>query len=272
MLSELLALIGLSWSRVLLYPGGLTALILAWIWHGSWTKSWLSLNWRLIPAAFFARRVVAAVPPLLLLSLLPLPGATSLARSIDVPTALVLLEWPLVLALLPALARNPFSQKVVEERLGELQIGYGVLILAVLASVQATRSFSLDALVAPTEQPDLVSRALRIGGAIAWALALPPLLGIGAFEHRKIADIPWGDELRVIGHCLLAALPWLALTNGLPWLSPLPPLLIALLLAAVHHFGQRGQRTWMWTLRGAAFALLALLTWAAATNVATRLQ
>lgn len=268
MLSELLALIGLSWSRLLLYPGGLTALTLAWIWHSSWTGSWTLLNWHSIPAALLARRLAAAVPPLLCISLLPLPGAAPLARSIDVPTALALLEWPLVLALLPASTDSPF----IEKRLRGLQIGYGVLILAVLASVQATRSFGLEALVAPLAQPDLLSNALRIAGAIGWMLALPTLLGLGAFEQGEIADISWGDELRVVGHCLLSALPWLAMTSGLSWLAPLPPLLIALLLAAMHRFGHRGQRAWIWTLRGAALTLLALLTWAAAANVAARLQ
>lgn len=149
-----------------------------------------------------------------------------------------------------------------ERRLGQLALGYGLLLPSLLALAQATRSFALDGLTAQPGQVEALPLLLRLAAVAGWALALAPLLRLGPFCADD-APLP-GDGLRAVGHILVATLPLLALLGGRWWLAPLPPLALALLLAASGRWAAAAH-TGRWALlaRWAAYALWALLAWAA---------
>lgn len=253
-LNELLALLGRAWSRLLIYPGGLTAFAALWLiailqsrrpsvesrQHHSRAGSWpLALG--------------SLVPPWLGLALLPLPPAPTLSRQTDLIVVLALLEWPLVLATARALRSTDGAQRAAgARRLAAALNSYPALILAGLALAQPAGSFEIAALARlPGELAPEGARALHWIGVVAWALALVPALGLGPFaarppdapgasaEHsifdrskaqsRKGAGflIPlrtWrlgedpvrtGLQLRALGLVWLAALPWMAALGAL---------------------------------------------------------
>jgi hypothetical protein len=80
---ELLVAIGQAWPRLLLYPGGLSVFVLALLIGGKSARRLPELD-----------ELLLALGPLLLISLLPLPPASPFPFSIDVITALALLELP----------------------------------------------------------------------------------------------------------------------------------------------------------------------------------
>jgi hypothetical protein len=239
--TDLLSFLGLAWPRLLLYPGGLFALTLLWTLYRAQSPH--------VEAEAPELRVAACVPPLLLLCLLPLPGAAELPRQIDLPTALALLEWPVALALIVD-GKAPGDARALLRR-------YGPLLLAACAFALGARSLALDALVREPP-PGLLPRALLAAGALCWALALPALLGLGA----EAPPLRSGFALRIAGHGLLAASLWLALLPS-PWLAPLPALLVFVLL----FLAARSRRRWQaaWSVGGyLAAALTAALILAAA--------
>ncbi|MBX0330043.1 hypothetical protein K2Z83_20450 [Oscillochloris sp. ZM17-4] len=75
-MGELLGALGLAWPRLLIYPGGLSALGLAWL-----LSRWMVVGKRPSPPAPLPLRrergvvIIDALPPLLALALLPLPPA-----------------------------------------------------------------------------------------------------------------------------------------------------------------------------------------------------
>ncbi|NJM06235.1 hypothetical protein HC891_08620 [Candidatus Gracilibacteria bacterium] len=82
-MGELLVTVGQAWPRLLLYPGGLSAIALAWVLSRG-------AGVRVVSAA----DLMLAAGPLLLISLLPLPGARDFPYTLDLFSALLLLELP----------------------------------------------------------------------------------------------------------------------------------------------------------------------------------
>lgn len=250
-MADLFSYLGLAWPRLLLYPGGVFALALLWLLRK--VRSGPPSN------ASAELQVAACVPPLLLLCLLPLPGAATLPRPIDLPTALALLEWPVALAFVAGAATRADPRALAAR--------YAPLLLAACAIVLGSRSLALDALVRPPP-PGPLPRALLAAGAACWALALPALLGPG--PDAAPPSQRWGDQLRVLGHGLLAALPWLALLPS-PWLAPLPVMLVFLLLFFTDRSGPQGRAAWIVAGRAAAALVGALILLSAIVALQERL-
>ena len=250
-MTDLLSFLGLAWPRLLLYPGGLFALALLWLVRRVWPYTPV--------AAPPTLRVAEGVPPLLLLCLLPLPGAAVLPRAIDLPAALALLEWPLALALLTGEMRD--DPRTMAAR-------YAPLLLAACALVLGSHSLALDAFVREPP-PGVLPRALLAAGAAYWALALPALLGLGPL----VAAPPtrsWGAAMRIVGHGLLAALLWFALLPS-PWLAPLPAILVFLLLFLADRSGPHCRGAWRFAKWLSAIIIGALIVAAAIAALRDRL-
>ncbi|MBK9943290.1 MAG: hypothetical protein IPP13_16915 [Kouleothrix sp.] len=285
-LGELLTLLGLAWSRLLIYPGGLAAGLAA------------GLLAALLPTTPYAGhaagppawRLAAIVLPWLGLALLPLPFAAPLGRPADILVVLALLESPLLLALRHELCAGDTAVRAAgRRRLAALLNGLPTLILAVLALAQVAGTFDIAPLAsAPTADQPISLRVLHWLGALGFTLALAPLLGYGAFtagytaERRapgaRLVDrvASWLDDglrLRAAGLIALAMLPWLAPFGALQAQGPRGPLLIAASLAvpallallwAYHRLAiGRSPRRWAWAYLGLDGLLLAGLLWAA---------
>ncbi len=261
-MNELLALLGLAWPRLMLYPGGLFALTLVSLWQLADTRHataprpqtgvWPSYKY-LFPVPRSPLPMLNAVPPLLAISLLPLPLAASLGRGIDLVLALTLLEWPLFVRL------SSHTSTLDDHDLQRLKAGYALLLPALLSLVQSTRSFALEALVVRPGTLETLATLLRLGGVCGWALALVPLLAIGPFRQEQAPELD--DNIRTVGHVLLATLPVLALL-GEWWLAPLAPLALGLLLCAADRYTTGRARLWQHVLTGATSLLWLLLAWA----------
>jgi hypothetical protein len=71
---------------------------------------------------------------------------------------------------------------------------------------------------------------------------------------------------------MVAALPWMAALENLPWLMPLPPLLLATLLWGCHWLTVgRPARPWARAYLALDVALLLALLWAAYVALRARL-
>lgn len=259
-MNELLALLGLAWPRILIYPGGLWALLLAWLWRRGVAANTQTHE---TPVARRLSRVsvLTTVPPLVAISLLPLPFAAQFSRPTDLIVTVALLEWPIMLrfAALPSERARQYS--------AQLALGYGVLLPALLALAQTTRSFGLDTLVAQSGTSEILPLLLRWGAVGGWALALVPLLALGPFHHETTGTLALA--LRAVGHILVATLPLLALTDSW-WIAPLPPLVLSILLVAVQRWPNAATEQWEKALHGGAIVLWALLAWAAAAALLSR--
>lgn len=318
--SELLALLGQAWSRLLLYPGGLAAVGLMWLlarsagrepkWSAHHTDTEgtevsgakkyairsVSLCLRGYSDGFLALSALAL--PWLGLALLPLPFAPALGRKLDLPAALALLEWPLLLRVARELrAPDPATQAVGWRRLAAWLNGLPTLVLASLALAQAAGTFDIAPLArAPAAEQPLALHALHWLGALALALALPALLGYGPFAAAPPAPAPqlrpsrmallawlgWladgGLRLRAAGLAGLAVLPWLAPFGALQEEGPHDAAAIAASLAALlmlpgllWGFGRlagRGPaRPWAWGLFGLDLLLLGAMAWGAGSQL-----
>lgn len=242
------AAIGGSWSRLLLYPGGLTALGLALA---------LALLWRLIAGAQQSHErpgiaawwcIPALAAPLLAIGSLPLPAPTELRVALDLPTMLLLLELPALVAALDAL-RSPVLARQAD---GAVSLAGLLTAAPVLALVLATVAMSSGTLVLAVPPPPGTANLIA---AICWALALAPLLQFGPWyvPLPPRLSLQVALQLRRAGHLSLAVLPWLA-----RWPSelPVPPtmieireklpfvgsfMLLALLLIVWDSIGRRGE-------------------------------
>lgn len=222
-MGEALGALGLAWPRLLLYPGGLSALLGAWL-----LARWLGRN-----SPTSAASLVDLLPPLLALSLLPLPPARAFPYGLDLPTSLALLLWPW----LRALAQ---SGEIEPGRLRVRAPGGALLLLAMLLLAEGAGAIELSALLrAPTEG---WRWALLIAGGLAW---------IGAVQ--RLGALRGGDLsvwLGAWGLLLVGALPLLGglaelLAGRLPegwagWLlPPLAALIAALFAGALARLGKR---------------------------------
>ena len=201
-MDELLALVGGSWQPLLLYPGILGGLLLSGLMHLTWSgrramgdgglRPWVE------PGA-----VMSAACSLLLLALLPLPRSYW-AYPVDIIGALALLEAPHWLRLSRRMRSADASilDGAVAEAASLLNI-YLLLALALAAMGQASGSLLLTDLKSG-RQP------LWWAGIIAWAIAQPPLIGLGPWHPRPGGD--WPASLRRVAH--VALLTALALPPG----------------------------------------------------------
>lgn len=326
--SELLALLGQAWSRLLLYPGGLAAIGLAWLLalaeryepkihqdmlfsaertRGGHTDAKTPRTEFRLSAAFESLRLRGKQPlmalsalalPWLGLALLPLPFAQPLGRKLDLPAALALLEWPLLLRIGCELrAPDAATQAAGWRRLAAWLNGLPTLVLASLALAQAAGTFDIGPLArAPAADQPLAQRALHWLGALGFTLALPPLLGYGPFAAAPPASAPqlrasrqallgwlaWlaegGLRLRAAGLAGLAALPWLAPFGALQEEGPHGASAIGASLAALlllpgllWIFGRLGGRSaarrWAWGLVALDLLVLAAMGWAAGSQL-----
>ena len=332
-LSELLALLGQAWSRLALYPGGLAAIGLMWLLAraeygapanrqntsagdkgasashkdtkplGASVQSssgFVPLHLRGIHQATLAPALALSglALPWLGLALLPLPFAPPLGRKLDLPAALALLEWPVLLRVACELRAPGATSRVVGwRRLAAWLNGLPTLALASLALAQVAGSFDIAPLARPpaADQP-LALHALHWLGALAFTLALPALLGYGPFaaappfhapplRPSRPALLGWlgwlandGLRLRAVGLAGLAALPWLAPLGALQEEGPHGAAAIGASLAGLlvlpgllWIFGWLAARTsarrWAWGLLGLDLLLVAAMAWAAGAQL-----
>ena len=116
-LNELLALLGRAWSRLLIYPGGITAFAALWLIALLQSREPSVESYqRRARAGSWSLALGALVPPWLGLALLPLPPAATLSRQTDLIVALALLEWPLVLAIARELRSDDSAQRAAGVR------------------------------------------------------------------------------------------------------------------------------------------------------------
>jgi hypothetical protein len=281
--SELLVLLGRAWSRLLLYPGGLAPLTIVWLISRTENREprtpvSSSVLGRVPSGWFSVLALSAAVLPWLGLALLPLPLAVTLSRQTDLVVTLALLEWPLLLTIAQELRDERESTgQAAAQRLAAALNSYPALILATLALAQSGGSFELLALARwPGDLASTSARVLHWAGAVAWALALPPALGLGPFAARPPEQraLRAGLRLRSIGLLAIAALPWLGdreWTGVIVLWLPLPPLLIAAALWAYHRLtAGQSPRRWARAYAVLDVALLLALLWAASMALRAR--
>ncbi|NOK64214.1 MAG: hypothetical protein GFH27_549323n47 [Chloroflexi bacterium AL-W] len=234
-MTELLVLLGRAWSRLLLYPGGVSAFALIWLikyLQPRIVPSFLRHSLHLQPTSStyvpvsqplhtFAS-MSAVVLPWLALSLLPLPLAPAMERPIDVLVVVALLDWPLILTIAIEVRQRGWSvQQNSWRRLAAALNGYPSFMLAMLLLVMASRSLQLDQLTrlpgADTVPAILVAWAL---GVCTLVVSLPPLLGLGPFATDAPEDVGLriGLRLRGIGLVVLAIFPLLGLLESYLWL------------------------------------------------------
>jgi hypothetical protein len=170
---ELLVAIGQAWPRLLLYPGGLSVFVLALLIGGKSARRLPELD-----------ELLLALGPLLLISLLPLPPASPFPFSIDVITALALLELPRWAAEARLIAQSP----------GHFLRPYLPLLLGSALLYQAQGSFSLTATGLALD-----AVPFYVAGALLWSLALPSIWR----EHANLAM-----ALRTAGHLLVIVVIW----------------------------------------------------------------
>jgi hypothetical protein len=213
-MGELLGALGLAWPRLLLYPGGLFALGASWL-LARWLRRCAGGPAVATPAPASAADLVAILPPLVVLSLLPLAPARGFPYGLDLVVAVGLLEWPY----LRGVAGRALSRAEIVRR-------YGPLIVGALLMAEAAGGLGLSRLLTWPEA--WLDQALLLSGAGVWLLALPALLAEG----------PWSlaGRLRALGLLLVGTLPVLgalaALMAGVVpgWLAGwlLPPIAMAL--------------------------------------------
>jgi hypothetical protein len=238
--SELLALLGRAWSRLLIYPGGLAAFAAARLNAIHQNHELRDPNQRLDHFDRAQLLLLTSVAlPWLGLALLPLPLATALPRQTDLIVVLALLEWPRLLATARDLSSSGVTERAASARLAAALNGYPPLILATLALAQAGSSLEIAALARPPGQFASASASVvHWIGAVAWALALVPALEVGPFGARRsgaprghkeqkestlafvqtlyawvlrffeAGALEVGLRLRALGLVALAALPW----------------------------------------------------------------
>lgn len=188
-MDELIALVGRNWRLLLLYPGGLTALGCVLVTRLLFERP-LALRQGTLPR--LDSEVVIAATWLLAIALLPLPQ-TEWSYPLDLLILLLLLEMPYWLHIV----RSPDRATQIAPLLNV----YPLLALSVTALGQGAGS--LVAL-----EINRSSGLLHWAGVVGWASTLPPLLGLGPWQHQELhGTLP---ALRRVGHMgllLAVALP-----------------------------------------------------------------
>lgn len=190
-MGELLGALGLAWPRLLLYPGGIFALVAAkllGVWLQPRGKRSASLPTEQID-------IIYSITPLVVLTLLPLAPARSFPYGLDLVTAVMLLEWPRVLQVASKAGNDPnmgaLRSGIVHDYLP--LVGGGALMAMAVGGLELTRLLRFP--------EGLLDQGFLAAGTLLWLAALPRLIDAGP---RSIAG-----ELRMLGLALIAALPLL---------------------------------------------------------------
>jgi hypothetical protein len=184
-MQELLGALGPAWPRILFYPGGLTALSLALLI--TFGRRYLPIPSATLRTGSHPPNLQSPTSNLLVLTLqlgaitlLPLPYAVPFPYGLDLMTALVLLDGPGWLG---------------EEQMPRKPLWPWLLfVLGGLAFAEGSGGWRLDGLLHWYGREMVSDRLLLIAGSLLW-------LG-GAFSSGRGA-------LRLVGHGMIAALPWL---------------------------------------------------------------
>ncbi|GAB4130344.1 MAG: hypothetical protein Fur005_03960 [Roseiflexaceae bacterium] len=237
--TDLIALLGRTWPRLVLFPAGVSALAVAalLIWWQYRVHN-QPLVWDCQPFGSVAQLSVIALP-WLGLALLPIPLASDIGRSIDVVVALACLEWPRFWWHMQQRAAV-----AMPDRIGRLLQIPGVVgtVLACILLALPTNSFDLPSLMAvPNRSGPMTGQIGHWFGAV--------LLLLVWRELRIPSDLPLfaqvGWAIRSIGLVALAALPWLAFLNeDQAWYAPAILVGVGLLAAVIDRFAQHHQQIW----------------------------
>lgn len=207
--------VGGQWQRLVLYPGGLTALALLILGWGMWRLVLPPRSIRHDSARWPWRGadLVAVSGPLLVLALLPLPKAAELRSPLDLPTAWLLLDLPLGWAVARGWQARA-SQQLIAARhvLGWLVALPGLAATLAVCGAQ-TGTVTLDTLAALAK-----ARPLGWLGLASWVVALLPALQLGPWA-APLGDgsLGLGLALRRVGHVGLLTV---ALLPVWPKISP----------------------------------------------------
>ena len=185
--NELLTLLGLAWSRLILYPGGLAAFALIWLSARAKNRELRAGSQFLVLRSRFS--IFSSIAAAWLgLALLPLPAAAPMSRTTDIVVVLALLEWPQFVAIARELhGADAHIQRAGARRLAAALNSYPTLLLATLALAQPAGSLEIAALARqPSETVESSLQALHWLGAATWTLALAPLSGAWALPSGHI--------------------------------------------------------------------------------------
>ncbi len=223
-MDELLALLGQHWRLLLLYPGGLTAIIALVLVHLTFTYH---ITWR-TGRHITGREVVLGAVWLLLIALLPLPQ-TGWPYGLDLATLLLLIELPYWVWL-----RHSCDQFL--PRAAVLLNTYPLLALAVALVGQSAGSLvvrEINRNVGPLHW-------LGIG---AWCVVLPPLLGLGPWCTAPPPGVI--ASLRILTHLALLVAATLPAHDATPRSVALLAFAAAVLpLALLHRWWQDDPQRW----------------------------
>lgn len=247
-MDELLALIGQSWQRVLIYPGGLTALGALLLTRGG-------RSLRAGPPQ--PQAVVSATLWLLAITLLPLPQA-GWPYDLDLVTLLLVIELPFWLSSLHERRGAAVPAALLAPPLNV----YPLLALACALLGQAAGSLVVHEI-------NRSGGVLHWAGLGAWALALPPLLHLGPWRLRDDRPLLALRRLAHLGLLLAAALP--AHDNTSVVSAALGFVALGLPLLALDRWWRGDAERWIGWQPLLVAALLLLLAWTSGQQLAARL-
>jgi hypothetical protein len=203
-MSDILGALGQAWSRLLLYPGGLSAVLMVLI----------VARLRGIPLATVGPfTLLDLLPSLGVITLLPLTPAAPFAYGLDVPTALLMLLWPSF--------RRAARERIAPQQMLEW---YLPLLIAATALVSVTTTLDLSGLLRWPAEP--LRQLGFLLGALAWIAAVPPITSL----QNDLAG-----ACSEVGLLLIGVLPLIAGLSTLPIINQIPPLILvpATLIVAV---------------------------------------
>jgi len=203
-MSDILGALGQAWPRLLLYPGGISALLMVLI---------VARLRGIPPATLGPFTLIDLLPPLSVITLLPLTPAAPFAYGLDVPTALLMLLWPSF--------RRAARERIAPQQMLEW---YLPLLIAATALVSVTTTLDLSGLLRWPAEP-LRQLGLLLG-VLAWIAALPPVTSLQSNLAGACSEV---------GLLLIGVLPLIAGLSTLPIINQIPPLILvpATLIVAV---------------------------------------
>ncbi len=210
-MSDILGALGQAWPRLLLYPGGLSAVLMVLI----------VARLRGIPLATVGPfTLLDLLPPLGVITLLPLSPAAPFDYGLDMPTALLLLLWPSF--------RRAAQERIAPQPMLEW---YLPLLIAATALVSVTTTLDLSGLLHWPAEP--LRRLGFLLGALAWIAAVPP---ITSSQHDLSV------ACSEVGLLLMGVLPLIAGLSILPVTNQIPPLILVPTTLIVAVMAARGAR------------------------------